>query len=96
MKLIVEVDADDYEALNKVGHNGLEFNDTLEGRVYRAIADGKPIVGYHGRLVDEDMVLSALIHGGHLDHAKCGEVTKIFDSAVVVDADMEMADETNN
>ncbi len=42
MKLIIDIDDKDYEALNKVGHNGLEFNDTLEGRVYRAIASGTP------------------------------------------------------
>lgn len=43
MRTIIEIDDKDYEALNKVGHNGIEFNDTLEGRVYRAIANGTPV-----------------------------------------------------
>lgn len=54
MELIIKIDDKDYEALNKVGHNGLDFNDNLEGRVYRAIASGTPLPKGHGRLIDAD------------------------------------------
>lgn len=54
MEVVIKLDDKDYEALNKVGHNGLEFNDTLEGRVYRAVANGTPLPEGHGDLVDRD------------------------------------------
>ena len=42
-KLIIEIDTADCKVLNDLGGNGLEFNDTLEGRCYRAISKGKQV-----------------------------------------------------
>lgn len=41
----------------------------------------------HGDLVDADKVILSLVYGKHIDNAKCGEITKIFDNAVVIPAD---------
>ena len=41
----------------------------------------------HGDLVDADKVILGLVYGKHIDKAKCGEITKIFDNAVVIPAD---------
>lgn len=55
------------------------------------IAHGTVLPKKHGRLVDENHVIAQLVYREHLlaDNVKCGEVTKIFDSAVVIEADKE-------
>ena len=56
---------------------------------------GTPLPKGHGRLVDENKALAGLIFGKHLDDMKCGEVTKIFDASVVIEADKEAENETD-
>ena len=50
---------------------------------------GTPLPKGHGRLVDENHVIAELVYRKHLlaDNVKCGQVTEIFDSAVVIEAD---------
>ena len=63
-----------------------------------AVFDGIPLPKGHGRLVDENYIIAELVYRKHLlsDGVKCGEVAKIFNNAVVIDADMESNNETNN
>ena len=60
-------------------------------KLSETIENGTPLPKGHGRLVDENSVIVQLVYREHLlaDNVKCGEVTKIFDSAVVVEADKE-------
>lgn len=53
------------------------------------IAHGTVLPKRHGRLVDGNPVIAQLVYRDHLlaDNVKCGEVAKIFDSAVVIEAD---------
>lgn len=44
----------------------------------------------HGDLVDADKVILGLVYGKHIDNAKCGEIAKIFNNAVVIPADKGM------
>lgn len=55
------------------------------------IAHGTVLPKGHGRLVDENPVIAHLVYRDHLiaDNVKCGEVAKIFDNAVVIEADKE-------
>lgn len=55
------------------------------------IVHGTVLPKGHGRLVDENHVIAELVYRKHLlaDNVKCGQVTEIFDSAVVVEADKE-------
>lgn len=43
----------------------------------------------HGRLVDEDKILTELIFGKHIENSKCAEIREIFNSSVVVDKGKE-------
>lgn len=79
MELIINIDDKDYEALNKVGNNGLEFNDTLEGRVYRVIANGTPLPKGHGELIDRDKLIPK-IHG-------VKSIVATLDAPTIVEAD---------
>ena len=62
---------------------------TFRGLIYKAIANGTVLPKGHGRLVDENPVIAHLVYRDHLiaDNVKCGEVAKIFDNAVVIEAD---------
>ncbi len=44
----------------------------------------------HGRLVDEEKVLSGLIFGKHIENSKCKEIREIFNNSVVIEADKEV------
>ena len=97
VKLIIELDKDLYESIAGKNTDTVEPREVVrsfQATIADAIKDGKPLVGYNGRLVDENMVLAGLIHGGHIDNSKCGDITKIFNGAVVIKADNES--EANN
>lgn len=81
IKIIVEIEKRTYELLKDKPDNIAE----------EIIANGTPLPKGHGRLVDENHVIAELVYRNNLlaDNVKCGEVTKIFDSAVVVEADKE-------
>lgn len=91
MKLIIDIPEDLYRFILQHG-----IKDTHE--IDEVIANGTPLPKGHGRLVDENSVIAQLVWREHLlaDNVKCGEVTKIFDSAVVIEADKENDNEANN
>lgn len=95
MKLIIDIDEELYEAYKgkppMLGDAGMDM-------IAQAIANGMPLPKGHGRLVDENYVIAELVYRKHLlaDDVTCGQVTEIFDSAVVVDADKESNNEIDN
>jgi hypothetical protein len=60
-------------------------------KLSETIENGTPLPKGHGRLVDENPVIAQLVYREHLlaDNVTCGEVAKIFDNAVVIEADKE-------
>lgn len=89
MKLIIDIPEETYEYWKE---------HKYEYVLAEAIANGIPLPKRHGRLVDENHVIAELVYRKNLlaDNVTCGQVTEIFDSAVVVEADMENNDETVN
>ena len=81
MKLIIDIDEETY----------IKANAGILGSLGEIIANGTPLPKGHGRLVDENHVIAELVYRKNLlaDNVTCGEVTRIFDSAVVVEADEE-------
>lgn len=89
MKLIIDIPEETYEYWKE---------HKYEYVLAEAIANGIPLPKGCGRLVDENHVIAELVYRKHLlaDDVTCGQVTEIFDSAVVVDADKENNDEIHN
>ena len=84
MKLIIDIDEEDF---NLIRDNIKSYS--LADVLFGAVKDGKPLPKGHGRLVDENYIIAELVYRKHLlsDNVTCGEVTKIFDNAVVIDAE---------
>lgn len=84
MKLIIDIPDKVYTEYRE-GVMSMENNCIIGNAVF----DGTPLPKGHGRLVDENYIIAELVYRKHLlsDGVKCGEVTKIFDNAVVIDAD---------
>lgn len=84
MKLIIDIP-------EEIVKKGFEESLTDEERhtIIRAVGNGTPLPKGHGRLVDENHVIAELVYRENLlaDNVKCGQVTEIFNSAVVIDAD---------
>lgn len=93
MKLIIDIPEKLYKNVVEDTKRGFIGSD-----VWIAVANGIPLPKGHGRLVDENYVIAELVYRKKLlaDDVTCGQVTEIFDSAVVVDADMESNNEVNN
>ena len=89
MKLIIDIPEETYEYWKE---------HKYEYVLAEAIANGIPLPKRHGRLVDENHVIAELVYRKNLlaDNVTCGQVTEIFDSAVVVEADMESNNEASN
>lgn len=89
MQIVINLEDEIYEDIKyRYDKNQL----TLGAMVLElAILHGEILPKGHGRLVDENHVIAELVYRKNLlaDNVKCGEVTKIFDSAVVVEADKE-------
>ena len=90
MKLIIDIP--DYD-LDSVQNGSIAC-----GQVLKAVKNGILLPKGHGRLVDENYIIAELVYRKHLlsDGVKCGEVAKIFNNAVVIDADKESNNETDN
>ena len=85
MKIVIDIPDNEYELLQRgttIG-SGVDADSCL--RYY--ILGGTVLPKGHGNLVDADKVILGLVYGKHIDNAKCGEITKIFDNAVVIPAD---------
>lgn len=82
MKIVIDIPDEDYKDIVD-GYICQELADEMLNRVKA----GTPLPKGHGDLVDEDKVILGLVYGKHIDKAKCGEITKIFDNAVVIPAD---------
>lgn len=83
MELIIKIPDEAYELLKS--------KPTLDNIAESIIANGTPLPKGHGRLVDENPVIAELVYRKNLlaDNVTCGEVTKIFDNAVVVEAEYD-------
>ena len=83
MELIIKIPDEAYELLKS--------KPALDNIAESIIANGTPLPKGHGRLVDENHVIAELVYRKHLlaDNVKCGQVTEIFDSAVVVEAEYD-------
>ena len=90
MKLIIDIPDEAYELLKS--------KQVLDNIAESIIANGTPLPKGHGRLVDENHVIAELVYRKNLlaDNVTCGQVTEIFNSAVVIDADKESNNETDN
>lgn len=97
MKLIIDVDKQTFDKLTEYGEP-LSAGNGFHDSILKAVANGKPLPKGHGRLLDENYVIAELVYRKNLlaDNVKCGQVTEIFNNAVVIDADMESNNETNN
>ena len=101
MKLIIDIPEEDYKFIKDLQSliiGGRGNCKTIQKNIINAIRNGIPLPKGHGRLVDENYIIAELVYRKHLlsDGVKCGEVTEIFDNAVVIDADMESNNETDN
>lgn len=97
MKLIIDIPEEQYNLI-KLSDKSVFADTSSKECMLNSIKKGIPLPKGHGRLVDENYIIAELVYRKHLlsDGVKCGEVTKIFDNAVVIDADMESNNETDN
>lgn len=93
MELIIKLDDDIAKGIR--GENECEVEPreivrSFQATIADAIANGIPLPKGHGRLVDENHVIAELVYrkGILKETVKCGEITKIFNDAVVVPADL--------
>ena len=93
MKLLIDIPDEVYASAK----NG-ELNEIQSMYICGSVCNGIPLPKGHGRLVDENYVIAELVYRKNLlaDNVKCGQVTEIFNQAVVIDADKESNNETNN
>lgn len=84
MKVVIDIDELSYHRF-AAGF----ANEDDAGLIEYLFKNGVPLPKGHGRLVDENYIIAELVYRRHLlaDDVKCGEVTKIFDNAVVIEAD---------
>lgn len=85
MEILIKIPDEAYEAYKHWEKNGVA---TVEQSL---IVHGKPLPKGHGRLIDENHVIAELVYRKKLlaDDVTCGQVTEIFNSAVVIEADKE-------
>lgn len=92
MKLIIDITEQEYNEcknlFNMVYQEGY-LNYNLNTALIMDIANGTVLPKGHGRLLDEDMLLSMLVFGKHIDDCKCGEIAEVCNNAVVIEADKE-------
>ena len=97
MRVVIDIDKDNFNAichgelidvLNDDNYT-IQANLPLVEIITTAFQDGIVLPKGHGDLVDTDKVIAGLIYGKHLADSKCGEIVKIFDSAIVIHADKE-------
>lgn len=86
MKLVIKLDDETYkEVMDRT-----EFDTLVLGiKLIEAVQNATPLPKGHGRLLDEDMLLSMLVYGKHIDDCKCGEIAEVCNKAVVIEADKE-------
>lgn len=96
MELVIDIHEEEYNRIKEWEDNITGYQTSLV--LYRAVRNGTPLPKGHGRLVDENYVIAELVYRKNLlaDNVTCGQVTKIFNSAVVVDADKESNNETDH
>lgn len=97
MKLIIDIPEEQYNLI-KLSDKSVFADASSKECMLNSIKNGIPLPKGHGRLVDENYVIAELVYRKNLlaDNVKCGQVTEIFNNAVVIDADMESNNETNN
>lgn len=99
MKLIIDIDDSDYKRIKDLVATDTRYTmATTVGTAYQVIANGTVLPEGHGRLVDENHIIAELVYRKNLlaDNVKCGQITEIFNSAVVIDADKGSNNETYN
>lgn len=90
MKLIIDVPKEDYKEVLKDTYSGTSF----ENKIFTAIANGIPLSKNHGKLVDLNEVhilLDNYMYNINGLHDYLNEELEI-----VVEADKEITDETDN
>ncbi len=99
MKLIIDIPEWKYKSICE----GVEASKRcgvvgIDPDIHEAIYNGIPLPKGHGRLVDENHVIAELVYRKNLlaDNVTCGQVTEIFNRAVVIAADMESNNEADN
>lgn len=92
MKLIIDIPDQEYNdcknRFNMIYQEGY-LNYNLNTALIMYIANGTIIPKGHGRLLDEDKLLSMLVFGKHIDDCKCVEIAEVCNKAVVIEADKE-------
>ena len=93
MKLIIDIPEEEYNRIKEWEDNVKGYQTSLV--LYRAVRNGILLPKGHGRLVDENYVIAELVYRKNLlaDNVTCGQVTEIFNSAAVIDADKETDNE---
>ena len=96
MKLIIDIPDKEYNQIKEWEDNITGYQTSLV--LYHAVRNGIQLPKGHGRLVDENHVITELVYRKNLlaDNVKCGQITEIFNNAVVIDADKESNNETDN
>lgn len=99
MKIVIDIPERVYTYLTKEC-SGLvdDGSDSILLHLAKGVIQGTVLPKGHGRLVDENHIIAELVYRKNLlaDNVKCGQVTEIFNRAVVIDADMESNNETDN
>ena len=87
-RIVIDIPDELYEKLNKSTEDwACRYVEGWQKTLAQIIRSGTVLPKVHGNLVDADKVILGLVYGTHIDKAKCGEITKIFDNAVVIHAD---------
>lgn len=90
MKIVIDIEEGRYNwIMSHASNDPGDYVDAGDLFFRKAIESGTVLPKGHGRLVDENHIVAELVYRKHLlaDGVKCGEITKIFDNAVVIDAD---------
>jgi hypothetical protein len=93
MKLVIDVDEEDYGELTQTGENTINLVVLLDLR--EAVRNGTPLPKNYGRLISADNLIKAIeekakrLSNADIINGLCGAVALIFDAPTIIEAESE-------
>lgn len=83
IQIVIDIPEETYKEIKE------GFYDKNTRKMAIAIGNGIQLLKDHGRIGDLDEILVWIIRKGIIGNLKCGEITKVFNRATIMDAESE-------